>query len=167
VLLFRSEDLVSWEHLHPLYVGKIGMKSGPGTPYYGTPAMYVASGEGFHCPDFFPLGDKCVLVVSTMGESPYFVGRYVDHKFIPEKEGVLDLASSEAIKRFTLGRIGFSTAKTALDDRSRRIMWGTSRNGGRTGENRIRQQVGRGYCPCRACSRCDPIRTWRWNPRLN
>jgi beta-fructofuranosidase len=124
VLLFRSEDLVSWEYLHPLYVGKMGIKSGPGTPYPGTPAMYVASGEGFDCPDFFPLGDKYVLVVSTMGESPYFVGRYVDHKLIPEKEGVLDLASSEAIKRFTLGRVGFGTAKTVLDERGRRIMWG-------------------------------------------
>ena len=87
VLLFRSQDLVSWEYLHPLYVGKMGMEAGPGTPYYGTPAMYVASGEGFDCPDFFQLGDKHVLVVATMGESPYWVGRYFDHKFIPEKEG--------------------------------------------------------------------------------
>jgi beta-fructofuranosidase len=124
VLLFRSQDLVSWEYLHPLYVGKMGMKSGPGTPYYGTPAMYVASGEGFDCPDFFALGEKHVLVVSTMGESPYWVGRYVDHKFIPEKEGVLDLASSEAIEKFTLGRVGFSTAKTTVDESGRRIMWG-------------------------------------------
>jgi beta-fructofuranosidase len=124
VLLFRSEDLISWKYMHPLYVGKMGIKSGPGTQYYGTPAMYVASGEGFDCPDFFPLGDKHVLVVSTMGESPYFVGRYVDHKFIPEKEGVLDLASSEAVERFTLGRVGFGVAKTAVDQRGRRIMWG-------------------------------------------
>jgi beta-fructofuranosidase len=86
--------------------------------------MYVASGEGFDCPDFFPLGDKHILVVSTMGESPYWVGSYVDHKFIPEKEGVLDLASSEAIPRFTLGRVGFAVAKTAVDERGRRIMWG-------------------------------------------
>lgn len=124
VLLFRSEDLVSWEYVHPLYAGKMGMKSGPGTPYYGTPAMYVASGEGFDCPDFFPLGDKHVLVVSTMGESPYFVGRYIDRKFVPEKEGVLDLASSDAMERFRLGRVGFSTAKTTLDEGGRRIMWG-------------------------------------------
>jgi len=124
VLLFRSQDLVSWEYLHPLYVGKMGMKSGPGARYYGTPAMYVASGEGFDCPDFFPLGDKHVLIVSTMGESPYWVGSYVDHKFIPEKEGVLDLASSEAIERFTLGRVGFAVAKTAVDESGRRIMWG-------------------------------------------
>jgi beta-fructofuranosidase len=124
VLLFRSQDLVSWEYLHPLYVGKMGMHSGPGTPYYGTPAMYVASGEGFDCPDFFPLGEKHVLVVSTMGESPYWVGRYVNHKFIPEHEGMLDLGSSEAIERFTLGRVGFSTAKTAVDESGRRIMWG-------------------------------------------
>ena len=124
VLLFRSQDLVSWEYLHPLYVGKMGVKSGPGSPYYGTPAMYVASGEGFDCPDFFPLGDKHVLIVSTMGESPYWVGRYVDHRFIPEKEGVLDLASSEAVPRFTLGRVTFAVAKTTVDGCGRRIMWG-------------------------------------------
>ena len=124
VLLFRSQDLLSWEYLHPLYEGKMGMKAGPGTPYFGSPAMYVASGEGFDCPDFYPLGDKHVLTVSTMGESPYWVGSYVDHKFIPEKEGVLDLSSSEAVPRFKLGRVGFSVAKTAIDEHGRRLMWG-------------------------------------------
>lgn len=124
VLLFRSQNLTSWEYLHPLYVGKMGMKSGPGSPYLGTPAMYVASGEGFDCPDFFPLGDKHVLLVSTMGESPYFVGRYIDHKFVPEKESLLDLGSLKAIKRFRLGRVAFAVAKTTLDEGGRRIMWG-------------------------------------------
>jgi len=53
VLLYRSKDTRNWEYLHPLAEGIWNgqLVSNP-----------VGSGEMWECPDFFPLGDKHVLL---------------------------------------------------------------------------------------------------------
>jgi len=52
----------------------------------------------WECPDFFPLGDKHVLVISTMGKVRWKTGAYRDHRFTVEKEGVVDWGSYYAAK---------------------------------------------------------------------
>ena len=91
--LYRSTDLVHWDYLHPLYVG---------------PEIRD------ECPDFFPLdgpqGRKWVLLTSR-GRTHWAIGRYEDHRFIPETTGTVDDPLHYA-------------AKTLLDDRGRRILFG-------------------------------------------
>ena len=97
-LLYRSDDLVDWEYLSPIYVGQ-----------------GAETGEMWECPDLFPLGDRHVLL---FGAHPafrytyYFVGRYADHKLTPE---ILDKVDYGGY---------FYAAQTLLDDKGRRIMWG-------------------------------------------
>ena len=84
VLLYRSENLTDWEYLHPLFVGD-----------------KPRNGRNFECANFFPLGDKWVLIISVMiADMPsytlYFVGRWEDQRFIPEVEGVYDAGDSYA-----------------------------------------------------------------------
>ena len=85
VLLYRSDDLRRWDYLHPLFVGD-----------------KARHGFNFECPNFFPLGDKWVLIVSMQpaahvpGVTLYFVGRYENCRFIPGREGLYDAGYSYA-----------------------------------------------------------------------
>ena len=84
VLLYRSDNLLDWEYLNPLFVGDA-----------------ARHGFNFECPNFFPLGDKWVLIVSAqysraLAHSLYFVGRFENHRFIPEREAVFDPGYSYA-----------------------------------------------------------------------
>jgi beta-fructofuranosidase len=49
ILLYRSKDLRTWEYLHPALVGD-----------------KAKTGDMWECPNFFPLGDKWVLMISTL-----------------------------------------------------------------------------------------------------
>jgi beta-fructofuranosidase len=101
VLLYRSPDLVHWEYLHPLLEGD--------TP-----------GEMWECPNFFPLGDKYVLLVSLQPEfrySEYYIGTYADHRFMPERRGIVDFGGY------------FYAPQTLLDERGRRLIWGWVQEG--------------------------------------
>ena len=104
ILLYRSDNLVDWEYIHPLFVGET-----------------ARNGKMFECPNFFKLGDKWVLIISselghTTGTVLYFVGRYENYKFIPETEGVLDS--------------GYAYASLShLDEQGRRILWSWIREG--------------------------------------
>jgi len=99
-LLYRSPDLRAWEYLHPLCVGD-----------------NAETGEMWECPDFFPLGDKHVLLFSPYGAPCYLVGAYADHRFIPESSGTLDFG-------------GYCYApKTFRDKNGRRLLWGWSWEG--------------------------------------
>ena len=71
----------------------------------------VDSGDMWECPDFFPLGNKHVLLISTMGKVRWKVGTYTNQRFTPEKEGVVDWGS-------------YYAAKTMLDAKGNRILWG-------------------------------------------
>ncbi len=107
-LLFRSADLLDWEYLHPLYRGDKDRTE----PFY--------TGIMWECPDFFALDGKHVLIVSVwdathqyrLHHAAYFVGRYEDHRFVPETEGILDVGGH------------FYAPQSMFDDRGRRLMWG-------------------------------------------
>jgi beta-fructofuranosidase len=105
VLLYRSSDLRHWEYLHPLYVGDQSQ------------LQPVWTGSMWECPDFFPLGDRHVLVVSVWNNHRtlypvYFVGTYADHRFTPEAGQRIDFGDS------------FYAPQTLRDTAGRRIMWG-------------------------------------------
>jgi beta-fructofuranosidase len=97
ILLYRSRDLLHWEYMHPLYVGDKSQ-----------------TGHMWECPNFFPLGDKHVLIISPvpLGKALYFVGTYKDYRFSPETEGVVDWGGH------------YYAPQTMLDDQGRRIIFG-------------------------------------------
>jgi beta-fructofuranosidase len=68
------------------------------------------SGHDFECPDYFPLGDRQALLTSR-GQTHWHVGQTRDHRFTLQKHGVIDGGAIYA-------------AKTLLDDRGRRLLWG-------------------------------------------
>ena len=92
-LLYRSQDLIHWEYLYPLFVGAA-----------------AETGHDFECPDFFPLGEGHVLLTSR-GKTYWHAGNCAGHRFTRAKWGVVDGGALYA-------------AKTLLDDRGRRILWG-------------------------------------------
>ncbi len=104
VLLYRSRDLRGWQYRHPLFVGD-----------------KARNGRNFECPNFFPLGDKWVLIVSAqLDHAPsttlYFVGRFENERFITEHEGVYDA--------------GYSYASLAHEDEAgRRLIYSWIREG--------------------------------------
>jgi beta-fructofuranosidase len=102
ILLYRSTDLRHWTYLHPLIERSIGGK---------TATNPVDKGDMWECPDFFPLGGKHVLLVSTMGKVHWKVGEYRDHRFVPETEGLVDAGA-------------YYAAKSMVDHQGRRILWG-------------------------------------------
>ncbi len=71
----------------------------------------VDTGEMWECPDFFPLGGKHVLLISTMGKVRWKVGTYAKQRFVAEKEGVVDWGA-------------YYAAKTMVDAEGNRILWG-------------------------------------------
>jgi beta-fructofuranosidase len=96
-LLYRSRDLRDWEYLHPLCTGD---KRETGTMW--------------ECPDFFPLGEKHILVLSPipLRKSIYLVGTYAEHRFTPARIGEVDVGGH------------FYAPQTLRDDHGRRIMFG-------------------------------------------
>ena len=102
ILLYSSSDLRHWTYLHPLVEGSPSGKETKNP---------VETGDMWECPDFFPLGNKHVLLISTMGKVRWKVGTYADQRFTPEKEGVVDWGS-------------YYAAKTMLDSKGNRILWG-------------------------------------------
>jgi beta-fructofuranosidase len=102
ILLYSSADLRRWTYLHPLVEG---------SPSGINSSNPVDAGEMWECPDFFPLGNKHVLLISTMGKVRWKVGTYANQRFTPEKEGVVDWGS-------------YYAAKTMLDAQGSRVLWG-------------------------------------------
>jgi beta-fructofuranosidase len=102
ILLYTSPNLRDWTYLHPLIQGSASNQNTTNP---------VDSGEMWECPDFFRLGKKHVLLISTMGKVHWKVGSYADRRFKPEKEGVVDWGS-------------YYAAKTMLDAKGNRILWG-------------------------------------------
>jgi beta-fructofuranosidase len=104
VFLYRSPDLRTWEYLRPLLIGTA-----------------ASTGDVWECPNFFPLGDKWVLIVGGKGRdfpftTFYFIGDYADGRFTPEMEGVMDH--------------GYFYAPLAMrDSRGRRLLFGWLREG--------------------------------------
>jgi len=104
VLLYESKDLRHWSYLHPLVTGR--MRAGGGKP-----KDPVDSGEMWECPDFFPLADKHLLIISTERIVKYMLGSYADRRFQPESAGIVDFGS-------------YYAARTMANTGGRRILWG-------------------------------------------
>ncbi len=104
VLLYRSKDLRSWEYMHILArrdrSGLAGLD--PFDPW-----------EVWECPEFFPLGDRHVLIFSTAGKTFWQSGKLDQAAMIfqPERAGIVDYGA-------------FYAAKTQLDKAGNRILWG-------------------------------------------
>lgn len=96
-LLYRSRDLRHWEYLGPLFVGDA-----------------AEHGAMWECPNFFSLGDRHVLIVSKFQSSVvlYFVGTYANHKFTPEREGIVDYGAH------------FFAPQVMIDQQGRRLIFG-------------------------------------------
>lgn len=123
VLLYRSTDFRKWDYLKPLYIGDV-----------------TQSGAMWECPNFFPLGDRHVLIVSAWTPPTYaaeyhpappaalhppfytslcFVGSYRDHTFIPESQSELELWS---VRHGPGGN--FYAPQVFADEKQRRILFG-------------------------------------------
>jgi beta-fructofuranosidase len=104
VLLYTSRDGRHWTYLHPLAQGKWN---------HGTQINPVDTGEMWECPDFFPLGDKHVLLYSTERKVYWEVGVFDrrELRFHSETRGLLDHGSYYAMK-------------SMVDAKNRRILWG-------------------------------------------
>lgn len=96
VLLFRSDDLLRWDYVGPLFQS---------CDYGPVP----------ECPDLFPLGNKWVLMFSRMDESrsaQFVVGSFDGERFAPESFQQPELGTD------------FYAPQTFLDGQNRRIMIG-------------------------------------------
>lgn len=110
-LLYRSADLYSWEFVHPLVVGDFSRREP------------IWTGSLWECPDFFALGDRHALTISvwdayTLHGSAAMVGRYQDHRFVPEVEHVLDYGNEH-----------FYAPQSFTDNAGRRIIFGWVQEG--------------------------------------
>ena len=96
--LFVSDDLIHWEYLHPFYTSS---------------RAWTREDEDDMCPDFFPLGDRHMLLfISHNLGCQYYLGRYENDRFCPETHG-----------RMTWVDNAFFAPESLVDDRGRRIMW--------------------------------------------
>ena len=102
ILLYRSSDLRKWTYMHPLIEGQ---------PSFESAVNPVDNGDMWECPDFFPLGGKHVLLISTKGLVLWKVGTYKEHRFNVEKEGVVDYGA-------------YYAARTQLARDGECILWG-------------------------------------------
>lgn len=102
--LFVSDDLVHWEYLHRLY---------------RSTRDWTQPDEDNMCPDFFPLGDRHILLfISHNLGCQYYLGRYENLRFYPETHG-----------RMTWADNGYFAPESLLDAQGRRIMWAWVKDG--------------------------------------
>ena len=100
VSLFKSEDLKDWK-----YVG----------PFYKSDRKWTAEEEDCACSNFFPFGEKHMMVMHThrpFAKSQYYIGTYKDEQFYPEINGQLSWFGSL-----------LAGPETLQDDNGRRIYW--------------------------------------------
>lgn len=102
--LFVSDDLVHWEYLHR---------------FYESDRAVTQHDEDNMCPDFFPLGDRHMLLfISHNLGCQYYLGRYEHHRFYPETHG-----------RMTWVDNTYFAPESLVDDQGRRIMWAWVKDG--------------------------------------
>jgi len=96
--LFKSKDLIHWEYLHP---------------FIKTDCEWIDSDEDCSCPDFFPLGDKYMLLcISHKRGCRYYLGRYENETFYPESHARMNWPGGTCF-----------APESLVDDKGRRIMW--------------------------------------------
>jgi beta-fructofuranosidase len=101
--LFRSRDLVHWE-----YRG----------PFYKSERRWTPESQDCACPDFFPLGDKHVLISHVhrpRNHLQYYIGRFdrQTERFLPESHGYMSWPGGQ-----------LCAPETLRDGKGRRIFWG-------------------------------------------
>lgn len=99
--LFRSPDLIHWEYLHP---------------FYKSDRKWTDIACDAACPDFFPMGDKYMLVTHVHRPShrcQYYIGSYENEVFTPEQHGFMNWPGGPV-----------AGPETLLDAAGRRIFWG-------------------------------------------
>ncbi|MDH7639159.1 glycoside hydrolase family 32 protein [Sphingomonas sp. MAHUQ-71] len=99
ILLYRSDDLLNWEFVK-LFAERA--EDAALDPW-----------EVWECPEFFPLGDRHVLIFSTARKAFWQSGHFDEQSltFHPERSGILDYGD-------------FYAPKTQLDADGNRILWG-------------------------------------------
>src|SRR5258708_2342225 len=104
VLVYRWKDMLHWEYVHPLAQG-VGNGQSFSNP--------VPSGEMWDCPDFFPLGDRHVLIYSTEHATFWEVGTFDESelRFRSDSKGILDQGA-------------YYAPRSMADGNGRRILWG-------------------------------------------
>ena len=96
--LFRSDDLVDWEYVHP---------------FYQSDRRWTEENEDCSCPDFFPIGDKYMLMfISHTHGTQYYLGSYDGERFVPERHARMSWAGGPLFAQESL-----------LDGDGRRIFW--------------------------------------------
>ena len=96
--LLKSPDLVHWEYLGPFYTSE---------------RRWTEPGEDCACPQFFPLGEKHVLLfISHHRGAQYYIGRFEDEQFYPERHARMNWPGG-----------CFLPASTILDEKGRRLMF--------------------------------------------
>jgi len=75
ILLYRSDDLRSWEYLGPLLEGRL-----------------EETGHNWECPNYVSLGARRLLIFSPepFRQAHYYVGTQEAYRFLPERHGLLD-----------------------------------------------------------------------------
>jgi len=99
--LFISTDLINWQ-----YRG----------PFYKSNRHWTDEVEDCACPDFFPLGDRHMLLMHghrPYGMAHYYLGDYREEQFFPQIHGRMNWPGGQ-----------LSAPETLLDDKGRRIFFG-------------------------------------------
>jgi sucrose-6-phosphate hydrolase SacC (GH32 family) len=99
--LFRSTNLIDWE-----YRG----------PFYKSDRKWTTEDADCACPDFFPLGERYMLLMHTHKPSPfvqYYLGRFEDERFVPEQHGRMSWPGGS-----------LAGPETLLDGQGRRVLLG-------------------------------------------
>lgn len=99
--LFTSTDLVNWEYQGPFYQSK---------------REWTGEVEDAACPDFYPLGNKHMLLMHghrPYGQCHYYLGDYKNQKFYPEQHGRMNWPGGNIM-----------APETLLDNKGRRIFFG-------------------------------------------
>lgn len=100
--LMRSDDLKSWTYLGDLLHED-----------YDAEKLGVPREEDISCANFFKMGDKWVLLcISHSLGCRYYVGDFVDEKFLPESHTMMSFGSNQ-----------FFAPESVLSEDGRRVMW--------------------------------------------
>ncbi|MFO7681146.1 MAG: glycoside hydrolase family 32 protein [Chloroflexota bacterium] len=107
VLLYRSDNLVNWEYLHPLIQGDRNQLE----PFW--------TGTIWECPNLLSFGDRHILIVSFQHHETgdllytgYFRGKYQNHRFQAESLHILDYGGH------------FYAPQVLREENGRYLLWG-------------------------------------------
>jgi beta-fructofuranosidase len=120
-LLYSSPDLRQWEYVG-LLCSQQDLDHVSIGPHPETDGAASAAKLVWECPQFFPLGDRHVLLIAAW-EKPqrhytvFYIGSYRDRVFRPEVGGSFDLGAY------------YYAPSSMLDPQGRRLVWGWTREG--------------------------------------